>query len=116
MRHLKKGRKFGRKTGQRKAFIKSLASNLILKEKITTTEARAKEIRMVVEKMVTLAKKQNLASLRLISSRLAKKPALKLFYDIAPKYAEKKGGYMRITKISQRRKGDASKMAQVEFV
>src|SRR3990167_380966 len=81
MRHGKKGRKFGRKTGKRRAFRKGLAHNLILKGKIETTEARAKEIRPVVEKLVTLAKKQTLSSLRLLLARLPrasprKKPLL----------------------------------------
>lgn len=116
MRHQKRGKKFSRKKGQRKAFLKSLASNLILKEKITTTETRAKEIKSFVEKLVTLAKKQNVASLRLISSRISKKPALKLFYDIAPKYMDRKGGYLRVLKLSKKRIGDATQMAIVEFI
>ncbi len=116
MRHLKKGRKFHRKKGQRKAFLKSLASNLILKGKISTTEARAKEMKSFVEKLITLAKKQNLASLRLLISRLNKKPAQKLFYEIAPKYKDGRGGYIRVVKSAARRKNDAAKMAIIEFV
>jgi len=116
MRHLNKGKKFHRKKGQRKAFLKSLASNLILKGKILTTEARAKEIKSFVEKLITLAKKQNLASLRLLISRLNKKPAQKLFYEIAPKYKNSRGGYVRVIKDSARRKNDAAKMAIIEFV
>ncbi len=116
MRHMIKGKKFGRKTGQRTAFLKSLASNLILKEKIKTTETRAKVLKSNVEKMVTLAKKQNIASLRLLTARVSKKPAMKLFYDIAPRYQERKGGYLRVTKISGYRQGDAATMAYVEFV
>jgi large subunit ribosomal protein L17 len=116
MRHLKKGRKFGRKTGQRKAFVKSLASNLILKEKIRTTEARAKTLKSEVEKMVTLAKKENVASLRLLIARVSKKPAMKLYYDIAPRYKERAGGYLRVTKISAQRQNDAARMAYIEFV
>ena len=116
MRHLKKGRKFHRKKGQRKAFLKSLAGNLILKGKISTTEARAKEMKSFVEKLITLAKKQNLASLRLLISRLNKKPAQKLFYEIAPKYKDGRGGYVRVIKSATRRKNDAAKMAIIEFV
>jgi large subunit ribosomal protein L17 len=116
MRHQKKGRKFHRKTGQRRAFLKSLLSNLILKGKIETTDTRAKEIKKRVEKLITLAKKQNLASLRILIARLNKKSALKLYYDIAPKYADRKGGYVRIVKLGKRRVGDASKVSLVEFV
>ena len=116
MRHLKKGRKFGRKKGQRKAFIKSLIVNLILKEKIETTVNRAKEIRPKIEKLVTIAKKQNLAHLRLLLAQLPKKTALKLYYEIAPRYQEKKGGYLRIIKTSRTRKRDQTEMAVIEFV
>jgi large subunit ribosomal protein L17 len=116
MRHLKEGRKFHRKKGQRRAFLKSLISNLILNGKIETTQARAKEIKQRVEKLITLAKKQNLASLRLLIARISKKPALKLYYDIAPKYADRKGGYVRIIKLGKRRVGDRSEINLVEFV
>jgi large subunit ribosomal protein L17 len=116
MRHQKENKKFGREKGQRAAFLKSLMSNLILKGKIETTETRAKETQRRVEKMVTLAKKQNLASMRILISRLSKKPALKLYHDIAPKYAERKGGYTRIIKLGKKRVGDASKLCVIEFV
>jgi len=116
MRHLKKGKKFHRKTGQRKAFMKSLSSNVILKNKITTTETRAKAVKSAVEKLVTLAKKQNLNALRLLLARLNKKAALKLYNDIAPKYKEKKGGYLRVIKMTKPRKGDSAPMALIEFV
>ena len=109
-------RKFHRITGRRKSFLKTLANNLILKERMQTTEARAKEIRPMVEKMVTLAKKQNLASLRLLLSRLPDASASKLYYEIAPKYKDRKGGYLRILKTAMRRKRDATKMAVIEFV
>lgn len=116
MRHLKKVKKFHRTTGQRKAFIKSLSSNLILKGRINTTETRGKAIKSVVEKMVTLAKKQNLNSLRLLISRVGKPAAMKLYNDIAPKYKGKNGGYMRVIKVSKARKGDAAPMVYVEFI
>lgn len=116
MRHLKKGRKFHRKKGPRKSLIKTLAGNLIIKEKITTTEAKAKEIKPIVEKLTTLAKKQKIENLRILISRLPKKSAQKLFYEIAPRYKERRGGYLRITKSALRRKKDGSKMATVEFV
>ncbi len=116
MKHQKQGRKFGRIKGQREAFIKGLAKNLIEKEAIKTTDARAKEIRPFVEKQITLAKKQDLASLRILISRLSKKTALKLFYDIAPKYKDRSGGYTRISKISRSRIGDDAKMSVIEFI
>ena len=109
-------RKFHRIQGRRKAFIKGLENNLIMREKIQTTETRAKEIRPLVEKLVTLAKKQNLASFRLLLSRLPKGAASKLYYDIAPRYKDRKGGYLRILKLAVRRKRDATKQALIEFV
>lgn len=116
MRHLNKGRKFGRKRGQRRAFLRILAGNLIVRRRITTTEARAKEIRPVVERYVTHAKQQDVASLRLLLSKLPKNAVYALYHDIAPKYAERKGGYTRITKMVKARKHDAAKMAVIEFV
>jgi len=95
--------------------MKSLAFNLVAKEKIKTTEARAKELRPFIEKFVTRAKKDNLANRRLLIARLGQQTAKKLFEKIAPKYKDKNGGYTRIIKLSLR-KGDASKMAIIEFV
>lgn len=116
MRKLKKGRKFHRLTGQRQALLKGLFNNLILAEKIETTEAKAKEIKPRIEKLITIAKKQTLPALRILFSRLSKKSAEKLYYQIAPKYQNRKGGYLRIIKSAQARKKDGSKMAIVEFV
>jgi large subunit ribosomal protein L17 len=116
MRHLKKGRKFHRKKGQRKAFLKTLANNLILEEKISTTEARAKELKKMVEKMITLGKKQTVASLRLLMARLPKASAEKIYYVIAPRYKSRRGGYLRITKGYKTRKRDGSSLAVIEFV
>jgi len=116
MNHQNKGRKFGRKRGQRKAFLKSLAVNLITHGRIETTEARAKEIRSLLERLITFGKKQDLAGLRLMISRIGKKPAEKVFYDIAPKYKERKGGYLRITKTSGFRCRDAAKKAIIELI
>lgn len=116
MRHLKRGRKFHRKRGQRKALLKSLFNNLILQEKIELTEAKAKEMKPLAEKLITVAKKQNLTALRALLSSIPKKSAEKLYYSIAPRYKERKGGYLRIIKKTSRRKNDASKMAVIEFV
>ncbi len=109
-------RKFGRKRGPRKSFLKTLAHNLIMNKKMVTTEARAKELRPMVEKLVTIAKKQDLASHRLLLARLPKESANKLYYDIAPKYPDRKGGYLRILKTAAVRKRDAAKKAIIEFV
>lgn len=115
MKHLKKGRKFGRRRGQRRAFLKTLAHNLIMNEKIVTTEARAKEIRPKVERMITHAKKQNLAALRLLIKKLPKTSAFKIYYEIAPRYQKRAGGYLRIVKSSKLRR-DAASMTTIEFV
>lgn len=117
MRHLeKKGRKFGRKRGPRRHFIKGLLNNLILEGKIETTLARAKEIKPRAEKMITLAKKQDLSALRLLLSRLPKKAAMKLYYEIAPKYKNRRGGYLKIIKTSKVRKRDGAELAQIQFI
>lgn len=116
MRHAKKGRKLGLKRGPRRSFLRALANNMILRRKITTTEARAKELRPLIERYVTHAKKQNLAALRLLLSQLPKGAVYVLYHDIAPKYAERKGGYTRITKLAATRKHDNTKMATIEFV
>lgn len=109
-------RKFHRTRGQRRAFLKSLANNLIMKERVETTVARAKEMRPAVERMVTLAKKQQLASLRLLLSQLPKQSAQKLYYDIAPRYEGRRGGYLRIIKEAKGRKRDAAPLAIIEFI
>ncbi len=116
MRHLHKGRKFGLKKGRRRAFLRILANNLISRGRITTTEARAKEIKTVVERYVTYGKKQNLAGLKLLLKYLPKKSAYKVYHELAPRYAERKGGYLRVLKMASRRKNDGSKMARIEFV
>ncbi len=116
MRHLKKGRKFGRKKGPRRHFIRGLLNNLILKGKIETTLARAKEIKPVLEKLITYGKKQNLTSLRYFLARLPEKSAFKLYHEIVPKYKERKGGYLRIIKTAKSRKRDGVGLAIIEFV
>jgi len=96
--------------------LKNLAANLIIKEKMETTLARAKEIRPIVERLVTIAKKQNLAGLRMLLTELPKKTAQKLFYGIAPRYQSRTGGYLKITKMAKSRKRDGAPMAIIEFV
>ncbi len=117
MKHHKNYRKFGREKNQRNSFIKGLAINLIRHGKIETTEARAKEIRPFVERLVTLAKEDTIARRRLVASRILnqEEEAKKLFKEIAPKYKEVNGGYLRVIKLGQRI-GDGSPMAIIEFV
>lgn len=116
MMHHRKGRKFGRESNARTALIKGLLLSLIDKESIVTTEAKAKEIRPRIEKMVTRALEDTLANKRIVLGRLYNnaKATKKLFAEIAPRFKEVKGGYTRIIKLG-RRTGDASKMAVIEF-
>ncbi|KKS24407.1 MAG: 50S ribosomal protein L17 [Candidatus Nomurabacteria bacterium GW2011_GWC2_41_8] len=97
--------------------LNSLALNLIVREKIKTTEPKAKELRPFMEKLVTRAKKGDLATRRSVISKLSNrsKEVKKLFEVIAPKYADKKGGYTRVLKLGAR-KSDGAKMAVIEFV
>lgn len=117
MRHHDANRKFGRSKNQRSALLKGLAASLIEHGRIMTTEAKAKELRPTVEKMITKAKNPTLSNRRLLLSSLYNNTDVveKLISDVAPKYTERAGGYTRITKLVQR-KGDASKMAVIEFV
>ena len=108
-------RKFGRTTDQRRAFLKSLAANLILKEKIKTTLARAKEVRSTVERLISRAKKNDLAAKRQAFVALPKMAAQKLIKEIAPRFIDRKGGYTRIIKVSQRM-SDGAKMAFIEII
>ena len=116
MKHQKKGRKLSLKKGQRRSFVKILMHNLIMQRRIETTEARAKEIKPKVERLVTIAKKNDLAALRLLMKRIPKDSAYKLYHEIAPGYKERKGGYLRVVKTSAIRKRDAAKKAIIEFV
>ena len=117
MRHHNNVRKFGRNKNQRHALMKGLMLSLIAHERMETTEAKAKEVRPMIEKMITKANVGTLASRRLIISRLYNltAEANKLIDVIAPKYKGRTGGYTRITKLP-RRAGDASKMAVIEFI
>jgi len=115
MRHGNTNRKFGREKNQRVALMKSLAYSLALKGKIKTTEAKAKELRPFMEKLVTLGKKETLASRRLLTSRVGAEAAKKITNEISPLYKGRAGGYTRITKMVPR-KTDGAKMAVIEFV
>lgn len=109
-------RKLGRTSDQRKAMLRQLSTDLLANGKLETTFYRAKEVQPVVEKMITLGKKDTLASYRKALSFITKRDvAVKLFKEIAPKYADRNGGYTRITKMGPRR-GDAAEMAILELL
>ncbi len=109
-------RKLGRTSAQRKAMLRAMTTYLFENGKIETTIYRAKEVQPVAEKMVTLAKKNTLASYRKALSYITKEDvANKLFKEIAPKYADRNGGYTRVTRLGPRR-GDAAEMAVIELV
>jgi len=116
MRHHNHNRKFGRERNQRRAFLRSLAVNLITHGKIKTTTIRAKELRPLIEKMVTRARVGSLAARRILLARLGRLEAMqKLVTDIAPRYEKRLGGYTRITKLPARL-SDGSPQALIEFV
>ncbi len=117
MKHHKSFRKFGREKNQRVAFIRGLVVNLLRHGRIETTEARAKEVRPHVEKLVTLAKEDTVARRRLVASRIMNQDAetKMLFSEYGPKYKEVAGGYTRIIKLPHRIADGASK-AIIEFV
>jgi len=117
MRHGKEVKKFGRLKGQRISFMRNLGNDLIRAGAIETTETRAKAIRPKVERLITHAKKQTLASRRLIISAVHnQKIADKLYSEYGPRYADRKGGYLRIIKLGVSRKRDGSRLARIEFV
>ncbi|MBI3335841.1 MAG: 50S ribosomal protein L17 [Candidatus Portnoybacteria bacterium] len=115
MKKGKVGRKFHRERDQRKAFLKSLARNLVWSQRLRTTQARAKELRPFIEPLVTKAKKGNLANIRLLKKYFDDQTVFKLSKEIGPRYIERPGGYTRIIKLPPRR-GDGAKMAIIEFV
>jgi large subunit ribosomal protein L17 len=116
MRHGKSGRRLGRTTSHREAMFRNLVTSFLNHEKITTTDAKAKEIRSVAEKMITLGKRGDLHSLRLAASYIREKSVVtKLFSTIAPRYKDRPGGYTRIVKLGVRQ-GDAAPVSVIELV
>ncbi|HVE77586.1 MAG TPA: 50S ribosomal protein L17 [Gemmatimonadaceae bacterium] len=116
MRHRKAGRKLRRTSEQRLALLRSLATALITNGSIETTEAKAKELRPFVEKLITKAKTGTLHSRRLATRHVQQRVAGdKLFQEIGPKFAQRAGGYTRILKTGHR-KGDGAEMARIELV
>ena len=119
MRHQKQGRKLNRTASHRKALMMNMASSLVLHKRIRTTDAKAKELRSYVERLVTYAKKENLHGRRLIQQKipgaLGKKVSNILIHEIAPEYKERGGGYTRIIKLGNR-KNDNAPISLIEFV
>ena len=109
-------RKLGRATSHRTAMLRALVTFLLENGKIETTVTRAKEVRSLTEKMITIAKEDNLHNRRLVLAFVTKEGVVnKLVTEIAPKYADRNGGYARITKLGPRR-GDAAEMAIIELI
>lgn len=117
MRHHNSKRKFGRPASQRRALLKTLTVALVKNDAITTTDAKARELRPFVEKLITVALKGTLASRRELLSRIDNNEEIvvKMIDVLAPKYTTRPGGYTRIYKLP-RRKSDAALMARIEFV
>ena len=117
MAHRIDGRKLGRKHGARMALFKNLTVSVLRYEKVRTTEAKAKEVRGQVERVITLAKRGDLTARRTVLSEFPNEPLVinKLFDEIAPKYADRTSGFTRITRIGQR-PGDAAEIVQLELV
>ena len=113
MRHRKSGRRLGRNSSHRKAMFRNMASSMVKHETIRTTVPKAKELRRVVEPLITLAKEDSVANRRLAFDRLRDKEAVgKLFSDLGPRFKNRPGGYLRILKMGPR-PGDAAPMAIV---
>lgn len=116
MRHKKVGRKLGRSVGPRISLMRSLAKSLITSEKIETTEAKAKEVKKFVEKIITIAKNGDLHSRRIILSYLPHPATVKKIFDnIVPRYKEKPGGYLQIFK-SRIRRGDSAQLVILKLI
>ena len=116
MRHRRRGKKLGRTASHRKAMLRNLVTEFLDKERIITTISKAKELRPVAEKMITLGKRENLHARRRALSFIRRKSVVyKLFDDIAPRFSERNGGYTRILRLGFRQ-GDQAEMALVELV
>ncbi len=116
MRHLKQGRKLGRTAAHRKALLRNLATALLEHGRIITTEAKAKELRRVADKLVTLGKRGNLHARRQASQVIRSNAVVrKLFDEVAPRCAARNGGYTRVLRLGYR-PGDAAAMAVIELV
>jgi len=116
MRHNKKGKILDRKKEVREMLLRNLVTQMVLSEKIKTTIAKAKAMKPIVEQIITKGKKDNLGCYKNIVEYVTiKKAAGKIIKELSPRYKERKGGYIRIIKLGNR-KGDGAEMAQIEFV
>jgi len=116
MRHRKKGKILDRKKAPREAMLRQMATSLIIYEKIKTTKAKAKAVKPLVEKMVTIAKAKDLTARRRLLAFLYHAKAVKKALEVlGPRYQERRGGYTRIINLGPR-KGDGAEMVQIEFV
>ncbi len=116
MRHRKKGKIIDRKKASRVALLRSLTTSIIIYEKIKTTKAKAKAVKPLIEKMITVGKKNDLTARRQLLKVLYHKKAVKKVLEVlSPRYKERNGGYTRIINLGQR-KGDGAEMVQIEFV
>jgi large subunit ribosomal protein L17 len=116
MRHRNKGRKLSRTASHKRATMRNMATSLFKHGRIETTTAKAKELRPYAERLVTLAKRGDLHARRLVATKIQDRMVLgALFDDIAPRFAERPGGYTRILKLGNR-KGDAAEMSLIELV
>lgn len=116
MRHHNQGRKLGRDSAHRKALYANLCAELIVHGRIRTTEAKAKEVRPIVEKLISLGRRGDLAAHRQAAGYLrSRSVAHRLFAEVAPRFADRPGGYTRIVKLGPRA-GDAAEMAYIELV
>ena len=115
MRHKKDIKKLGRNKGHRKALMRNLAISLVTHAKTITTEAKAKQLRRVVERLITLGKKGDLSSIRRINSFLNNRDITRKVREIAERYNDREGGYTRIIKIGQRR-GDGAKSVIITLI
>ena len=116
MRHRNSGKRLGRNTSHRKAMLRNMITSLLEHEKITTTDARAKELRPVTEKLITLAKRGDLHARRQATEVIRdRKTVAKLFERLAPRYADRPGGYTRIIKLGHRL-GDNAALSMITLV
>lgn len=116
MRHRKKGRTLGRKKEPREMMLKNLAASILMYEKVKTTEAKAKEVRSLVERLITVSKKGDLAARRKLIETLPQKMAVRKAVEVlGARFKDRQGGYTRIIKLGVRQ-GDGAKIVQIELV
>jgi large subunit ribosomal protein L17 len=117
MRHNRDGRKLGRTSSHRKALMRNMVTSLFESERIETTTPKAKEVKRVAERMITFARRGDLAARRHVAKTVQSPEVLKkLFDEIAPRYVDRPGGYTRVLKLSSRRKGDSAQRAILELI